>query len=154
VAELAGMVQLWLDSGRPGCEKPARHSTSQAWAATMDAVLRLSSFDGFLTNFEESAHAFDPRYELMLDVIAEHRGKPAVAAAGWVERLEGLLADRFKDRRGSPKSARAKATIVGNLFREYLDTRFVVEGRGWRLVRTYPEGEGRKPAYHIDEVGS
>jgi len=154
VAELAGMVQLWLDSGRPACEKPARHSTSQVWASTLDGILRLSGFDGFLTNFEESAHAFDPRYELMLDIVAEHRGKSPAPAAVWVDRLQEQLADRFKDRRGNPKSTRARSTIVGNLFREYLDTRFVVEGQGWRLVRTFPEGEARKPAYHFEEVGA
>jgi hypothetical protein len=150
VAELAGLVNAWIEVGKPGCEKPAMHSTSQAWAATIDAILRLSGFDGFLTNFEESAHAFDPRYELMLDIITEHRGKPAAPAAGWVERLDEQLGERFRDRRGNAKSARAKSTIVGNLFREYLDTRFVVEGKSWHLVRSYPEGEKRKPAYHFE----
>ncbi len=152
VAELAGMVQAWLDCGRPRCEQPAKHSTSQTWASTMDAILRLSAFDGFLTNFEESAHAFDPRYELMLDVVREHHGGSAASAAEWVKRLEELLGDRFKDRRGNPKSARSKSTIVGNLFREYLDTRFVVDGTSWRLARSYPEGEGRKPVYEFEEV--
>ena len=152
VAELAGMVKVWIEMGKPGCEKPAMHSTSQDWAATIDAILRLSGFDGFLTNFEESAHAFDPRYELMLDIITEHHGADAAPAAGWVERLDEQLGERFRDRRGNPKSTRAKATIVGNLFREYLDTRFVVDGQGWRLVRSYPEGEKRKPAYHFEGV--
>jgi len=152
VAELAGMVKAWLEAGRPECEAPAQHSTSQLWAGTMDGILRLSGFDGFLTNFEESAHAFDPRYELMLDVAAAHHGRRASAAAGWVEALEELLADRFKDRRGNPKSARAKSTIVGNLFREYLDTEFTVGDRKWRLVRSYPEGEKRKPTYGFEVV--
>ena len=154
VAELAGMVQVWLDAGRPDCDAPAKHSTSQPWARTIDAILRLSGFDGFLTNFDESAHAFDPRYDLMLDIITAHQGKGPAPAASWVEWLEDLLADRFMDRRGQPKSARSKATIVGNLFRDYLDTRFVVHGERWRLSRTYPEGERRKPAYQIVKVTS
>ena len=120
----------------------------------MDAILRLSAFDGFLTNFEESAHAFDPRYELMLDIVREHRRAEAAPAAAWVGRLEDLLADRFKDRRGNPKSARSKSTIVGHLFREYVDTRFTVAGAAWRLARTYPDGEGQKPAYAFEEVSS
>jgi hypothetical protein len=70
-----------------------------------------------------------------------------------VERLEEQLGERFRDRRGNAKSTRAKSTIVGNLFREYLDTSFVVESKSWRLVRTYPEGEKRKPAYHFEGGG-
>jgi len=152
VAELAGMVKAWLDAGRPECESPAQHSTSQLWAGTMDGILRLSGFDGFLSNFEESAHAFDPRYELMLDVAAAHHGHRPSAAAGWVEVLGELFADRFTDRRGNSKSARAKSTIVGNLFREYLDTEFTVGGQKWRLARSYPEGEKRKPSYGFEVV--
>jgi len=154
VAELAGMVKAWLDAGRPECEEPAQHSTSQLWAGTMDGILRLSGFDGFLTNFEESAHAFDPRYELMLDIASAHHGKAPTAAGGWVAVLEEILVDRFKDRRGNPRSARSKSTIVGNLFREYLDVEFTVGAGTWRLARTYPDGEKRKPVYGFDEVTS
>ena len=153
VAELAGMVRRWLDEGRPACEKPARHSTSQLWASTMDAVLRLSGFDGFLSNFEESTHAFDPRYELMLEIAQEHVGQPAGTAAEWAERLAGnVMEERFEDRHGNPRSSRSRATIMGSLFGEYLDTRFVVADRRHRLVREYPEGERRKPTYRFVEV--
>jgi len=154
VAELAGMVRIWLDSGRPACERPAQHSTSQPWATTIDAILRLSGFDGFLTNFEESAHAFDPRYELMLDIAQEHHDRPPSPAGTWTGWLETLLEDRFKDRRGNPKSARSRSTIVGNLFGEYLGSRFTVGSHAYRLVKSYPDGEGRKPAYHFEQVGS
>jgi len=152
VAELAGMVAAWLEAGRPACEEPAQHSTSQVWAATMDGILRQSGLQGFLTNFEESTHAFDPRYELMLDIAVAHHGRRPGSAAEWVEPLEELLAERFKDRRGNPRSARSKATLVGNLFREYLDVAFDLGERRVRLVRAYPEGEKRKPTYGFEVV--
>ena len=152
VAELAGMVAAWLEADRPRFEDPAQHSTSQLWAATMDAILRLSGFEGFLSNFEESTHAFDPRFELMLDVAAAHHGRKAAAAGEWVAVLEDLLADRFKDRRGNPRSARSKSTIVGNLFREYVDVQFDLGEKRVRLVREYPEGQKRKPAYGFEVV--
>ena len=90
---------------------------------------------------------------------------PGLAIAVWVARrdffgevlpptavLGELFADRFTDRRGNSKSARAKSTIVGNLFREYLDTEFTVGGQKWRLARSYPEGEKRKPSYGFEVV--
>ncbi len=153
VGELVGMVSRWLAASRPGCEAPARHSTSQRWASTIDAILRLSGFDGFLSNFEESSHAFDPRYDLVLEIAREHHGKPAANAAEWAELLAGnIMEDRFRDRNGNQKSARARATTMGSLFGEYLDERFVADGRRFRLVREYPEGEGRKPSYRFEEV--
>jgi hypothetical protein len=55
------VVLAWVAAGRPPSESPARHSTSQRWTETIDAILRLGAFDGFLENFEASEHAFDPR---------------------------------------------------------------------------------------------
>jgi hypothetical protein len=60
VGEMADTARTWLDQDRPGCENPARHSTSQLWASTLDAILRFAGFNGLLTNFKGSAHAFDP----------------------------------------------------------------------------------------------
>ena len=152
IGELAGMVGAWLEAGRPACEEPARHSTSQTWAATMDAILRRSGLEGFLSNFEASTHAFDPKYELMLEVALAHHGRRHGYAAEWVGPLEGLLVERFTDRRGQAKSARSKATIVGNLFREYVDVVFDLGERSVRLVRAFPEGEKRKPTYGFEVV--
>ncbi len=152
LGELAGMVQAWVDAGRPECEQPARHSTNQRWAATMDAILRLGGFDGFLTNMEESEHAFDPRYQLMLEIAREHHARRPGSASAWVEWLEPILEDRFKDRRGNPRSARSKATIVGAMFRDYLDASFTVEGRRFELVRAYPGGPTHAPTYAFEGV--
>ena len=152
VAELAGMVVAWVTAGRPDCERPARHSTGQAWAGTMDAILRLSGFDGFLTNFDESEHAFDPQYQLMLDICAEHRARPPSTAAQWADWLADPLAERFRDRNGNEKSTRGKATVVGRLFTGYLDAGFAVDGRRYELVRDYPEGSTRSATYRFREV--
>lgn len=149
LGELAGMVLAWVQAGKPECDEPARYSTSQAWAATIDAILRTSAYDGFLTNFEASEHAYDPRYQVMLEVAQLHHAKPAATSAEWVERLkDGPLEDRFKDRRGNPKSARACSTIVGSLFTEYLDARFSVDGKAYELARAYPHW----PTYVFKQV--
>jgi hypothetical protein len=152
VGELAGMVRAWLDAGRPECEEPARHSTGQRWAATIDAILRLAGFDGFLTNFEASEHAFDERYQLVEEIARERHGDAPASAAAWVERLGEVLEDRFRDRRGNPKSAKARATIVGSLFRDYVDGRFPVDGRVFLLERAFPEGPTHPPVYGFREV--
>ncbi|MBN1320526.1 MAG: hypothetical protein JXA87_06775, partial [Thermoleophilia bacterium] len=148
----AGMVQAWLDARRPECEAPARHSTGQRWAATMDAILRLAGFDGFLTNFEASEHAFDARYQVVEAIAQEHHLRPPATAAAWVAWLGEILEDRFKDRRGNPKSARACATIVGSLLRDYVDARFPVGERTFLLERAFPEGPTHQPTYGFREV--
>ena len=155
LGELAGMVLAWVQAGKPECDEPARHSTSQSWAATIDAILRTSAYDGFLTNFEASEHAYDPRYQVMLEVAQLHHAKPPATSAEWVERLkDGPLEDRFRDRRGNPKSARACSTIVGSLFTEYLDARFSVDGKAYELARAYPNGPTRSPTYAFKQVPS
>lgn len=155
VAELATLVQVWLDLWRPTFPSPARHSTNQAWASTLDAILRANGLTGFLSNFEASLHEYDPGWELMLEVAATHRDQPAAHAAEWVTRLERSgHTDRFKDRSGRERSPRAKATIVGTLFGEYLDTVFTVGEWAVRLERHWPEGRDHKPAYCFSSVPS
>ena len=153
VAELAGMVQAWVNAGRPRCESPARHSTSQAWAATMDGILRLSGFDGFLTNFDESTHAFDPNWEAMMDACQRFQTARFAPASEWAERLaEGPLEERFTDRRGNIKSKRSRSTIVGHLFRSYLGEQLELDGKSFFLVAEHPRGKSNPPVYGFREV--
>ncbi|MEO0605147.1 MAG: hypothetical protein AAF211_27200, partial [Myxococcota bacterium] len=84
LGELAGMVARWLEAGRPVPEDVARHSTSQAWASTMDGILRHAGLEGFLSNLEAAEHAFDPRYQLVQEIAVGERARPAATAAGWV----------------------------------------------------------------------
>ncbi|MCB9779712.1 MAG: hypothetical protein H6742_14200 [Alphaproteobacteria bacterium] len=125
LGELAGMVRSWVEAGRPMPEHPARHSTSQRWAATIDAILRHAGMPGFLSNFEESEHAFDPDYAAVRDVAAAHHDDGFHTAGEWAEVLvDGPLSDKLRDRRGDPKPPRARATIVGQLLGQYLDETF------------------------------
>jgi hypothetical protein len=143
VGELLGLVQRWLDDGRPLAVVPARHSTGQRWASTIDGILAHAGLPGFLSNFEDSEHAFDPKYAVMLEIVRAHRGQPARTPGEWAAVLGDVLEDRFKDRHGEDRSERARATIVGALFSEYADARFEIDGEAWRLVREWPEGVGR-----------
>jgi hypothetical protein len=152
LGELAGMVLRWVRAGRQIPDDAAEHSTSQTWAATIDGILRSGGFDGFLSNFEASEHLFDPRYALMAEVVQQHRGKGPLTPANWVPLLENVLEERFRDGRGNAKSARAKATVVGGLFTDYLDARFDVDGTEFAVVRGYPEGTGKSPTYAIRPV--
>jgi hypothetical protein len=149
-----GLEQLveWVRAGRPIPEDAAEHSTNQTWAATIDAILRSAGFDGFLSNFDASEHLFDPRYALVAEIVREHHGKGPLAPARWVPLLESVLEERFRDGRGNAKSARAKATLVGGLFTDYLDARFEVDGAEFAVVREYPEGTGKSPTYAIRKV--
>ena len=125
LGELSGMVRGWVEAGRPMPKDPARHSTSQKWAATIDAILRHAGMTGFLSNFEESEHAFDPDYAAVRDVAASHHGDGFHTAGEWaVALVHGALSDKLRDRRGDPKPPRAQATLVGQLFGQYLDETF------------------------------
>lgn len=147
-------VLAWVGAGRPVCESPAKHSTSQPWAETIDAILRMGAFDSFLTNFERSEHAFDPRYELMAEVAREHHQRGLLQSAEWVPHIETMFEERFRDRRGQVRSARAKATIVGSMFSEYLGTRFELDDRLVEIVRDWPQGTRRSAAYGFKQVSA
>lgn len=149
LAELIGMVQRWMGDGKPLAEVPARHSTGQRWAGTIDGILAHAGLPGFLSNFEASEHAFDPKYALMLEIVRGFAGRAAMTPAGWAEVLGEILEDKFRDRGGQQRSARSKATIVGALFTEYSDARFDVDGTSYRLVREWPEGTGRSATWSI-----
>lgn len=125
LGELAGMVRAWVEAGRPMPEDPARHSTSQRWAATIDAILRHAGMPGFLSNFAESEHAFDPDYAAVRDMAATHHADGMHTAREWAEILVcGALSEKLRDRRGEPKSQKAQETIVGLLLGQYLDETF------------------------------
>jgi hypothetical protein len=149
LSELVGLVQRWIEAGKPLAEVPARHSTGQRWAASIDGILAFGGMPGFLSNFEASEHAFDPKYEVMLDIVRGFRGREAMTAGQWAGVLGDVLEDRFKDRNGQMRSARARATIVGALFSEYADATFEVDGVGYRLVREWPEGTGRPAVWGV-----
>ena len=152
VAELSAMVVRWQDGGGEIPDNAARHSTSRPWARTIDAILWFNGLEGFLTNFEASMHAFDPDFDRMREICAAHNGQAPATASEWAELLKDrLMEDRFKDRRGNFKPARSMATIMGTLFKAYLDASFEVEGRAWRLVQSYPRGPTHSALYHFEE---
>lgn len=153
VGELLGLVLRWMEAGKPLAEVPARHSTGHRWAATIDGILAHAGLPGFLSNFEASEHAFDPKYAVMLDIVRTFAGRQPMTPGEWAGVLGELLEDRFKDRGGQPRSERAKATIVGALFTEYSDARFEVDGVSYRMVREWPEGSGRSAVWGIVASG-
>ncbi|MES2645076.1 MAG: hypothetical protein V4850_36655 [Myxococcota bacterium] len=148
IAELAGMVDAWLQGGQVIPDGAATHSTNRRWAATMDAILRGVGFDGFLSNFADSQHAFDADYDLLVDVCAAHHADPPRTAGEWAAVLRpGVLAEKLADSRGNPRPTRAQATIVGQLFGAYLDgTTFPVGDDRYRLRRDVPR-KGHPPTY-------
>lgn len=150
VAELAGMVMAWLQAGRPRPQSPAKHSTSNAWATTIDAILAHSGRGRFLDGYEAAMAAFDPNHEWMSEVAramvaAEHC--PAYTDA-WVSRIElAGLAERFKDKNGRDRTPRAKATILGALFNEYAGKTFTYPEGSIKLTQDFPRGPTAKPLY-------
>ena len=81
---------------RPLAVVPARHSTGHRWAATTGRILAHAGMPGFLSNFEASEHAFDPKYEVMLDIVRAHHAREPMTAGQWAGVLGDALEDRFK----------------------------------------------------------
>jgi hypothetical protein len=118
------------------------------WAATLEAILEYAGIPGFLSNLEAVDRALGPRYAQLLEVLKDYRDAPPVSCTDWVERLRHSgLEERFIDRHGQPKTARACATLVGSLFSDKLDATFDLDGEVWRLERTFPDGPTHSPVY-------
>lgn len=148
LAELAGMIFKRLETGRLEIEKPARHSISQTWAESMDGILRCSGFHGFLDNFDESEHAFDPDYALLIDICESHHAKPLLTPSEWAAILiDDALSGRLRNRKGDPKPKRAQQTIVGTFLSAYVDVPIKTEELGsFRLV-CQENGAGHSKQY-------
>jgi len=93
-------------------------------------------------NFASSEHAFDPKYAMLAERAREFVGEPPMSTSGWASKVEPWLAERFVGRGGVPKSDRARSTIVGRLFGEYLGVEL---GAGVKLHRAYPDGQTHSP---------
>lgn len=152
LAELAGMVERWVKAGKPQVEDPATHSISQTWAGTIDSILRLSGYNGFLSNFDESEHAFDPNYSLMVEICEVHKDQLPQTAGEWADLLvDDELESKLKDRKGNPKTKRSQSTIIGNLFNQYLDTPIQLDSGTYSIVRE-DMGKGHSPKYSFERT--
>lgn len=150
LGELAGMIRAWVEAGRPMPKDAARHSTSQKWAATIDAILRHAGLLGFLSNFSASEHAFDPEFEVVQDIAAEHHDLESCTAEDWASVLSnGNLVEKLRDHRGTLKSIRSRATIVGRLFSSYANTTFETPAGRFVLVQHTPR-KGHKSVYGFE----
>lgn len=125
LSELAGMFDRWVRAGQPFPKESATHSVSSRWAATIDAVLQHSGYCGFLTNLDEST--FNPEFELMSEICSAHWGEE-MTSSGWAAVLvEDILKPQLTEN-DKPKSDRAQATIVGQLFNRFVGRIFDVNG--------------------------
>ena len=148
VAELAGMVTAWLSAGRPLAPNPAKHSTSNLWAKSIDAILHHAGRGRLLENYDAVMQQYDPNHEWMLDVALKMWDYPPGSASDWVIRLEHHgITDRFKDKFGRDRETRAKATILGALLNEYAGKAFV--GSDGTVVQLIQEmnAHTKKPLY-------
>lgn len=147
LAELAGMVESWLAAEKPMPVTPARHSTDQCWAETIDGVLQHAGFEGFLSNLSESEHAFDEDYDALRDVCAAHHGDGFHTSAEWAAVLvDGALRERLRDPRGNALSPKSQSTRVGQLFSPYLDEAFTVDD-GVFVLREHVPRKGHPSIY-------
>lgn len=153
IAELAGMVDSWLDGGRWLPEKPARHSVSQTWATTIDAILQVNGYRGFMENFDDSERAFDSDYEALHEICEEFHSEPPSPPAAWAGKLRsaGLLEDRLKQG-GFYKSERAQATTVGTLFNAYLGRHFEIDAGTYKLMSNQRKRGHKSNQYWFERV--
>lgn len=149
VGELAGLITAWLEAGQPWPKDPARHSTSNTWAGTIDAILAFHGLGRFLVGYDDAMNQLDAGYEWMAEVAARVFDFPPAHAADWVIRIEQAgFSDRFKDKFGRERNARSKAILLGSIFNEYAGKLFALEdGRRVKLVQQFPRGTMHKAIY-------
>ena len=97
--------------GRPMSSRPAQHSVSNEWAATIDAILQFNGYRGFLTNFDEATSEADPDYHAFVEVCAECYDEPRRPRLEWAQHVtdRGLLREQLVDpSSGFPKPPRAQ----------------------------------------------
>jgi hypothetical protein len=143
---LAGMVQAWLDAGRPLRDPAPRHSTNDAWAATIDGVLLLAGYDGFLANFDTVRAATDARFGQVLTVAEELWQDGPAHAAEWVARIDAAGIPGLWTADATP---RARETRLAGLLRSYTDHLFVVCAGTFRLTITENHG---KAVYAFERI--
>jgi hypothetical protein len=154
LGELAGMVQRWVERGRPA--GPQRHRCRR-WAATIGGVLGVAGLgDHFLANVAEAEAAMDQGL-LDLATLAEHavrkgeaelhvdagadpsgKGKPA---GYWAEVAgeAGVLREKLAE----CSSTKARATLVGTFLGGKVDRTVPVEVGDAPRQATLRKREGR-----------
>ena len=85
IGELVGMVQRWVRAGCPIPEDVATHTVSSRWAATIDGILGVNGYQGFLSNFDDSEQAFDSDYEAVAAVCAAFKWHTPATATAWAQ---------------------------------------------------------------------
>lgn len=142
LGELAGMVERWVQRGRPVAARPHR---CEAWAATIGGILDAGGLGGpFLGNVTEAEAAMDQDLQALAALAEQVAAKgpaQALAAAGddvagkgvspadWVPIFAEAEVDRDKL---AAMQARGKATTVGS---------FLAAKLGRSAVVTTDEGE-------------
>ena len=131
------MVQWWIKAGCPIPEDAATHTVSNRWASTIDGILRVNGYHGFLSNFDDSEQAFDTDYAAVAGVAAQCNRVEPTTATGWAKKLQHteLLGGRLRDEHGKLKPLHARATMIGSLFNRYVGRTFQADGREYRLRR-------------------
>jgi hypothetical protein len=161
LGELAGMVQRWVEQGRP--EGSHRHRCRR-WAATIGGILEVAGLGGhFLGNVAEAEAAMDQSL-LDLATLAEHvvkngqedlylacgvdpsgKGKPA---GHWADVAgdAGVLRDKLAECSGE----KARATLIGTFLGGKVGRTVSIEAAEAPCQATLRkrEGRGRVRAYY------
>jgi len=150
LAALLGMVHSWNEAGRPPAAHPARHTVSQAWAATIDAILQHADFPGFLANFEDAQQELDPEYQTLRELLAA-RNEVARTPSEWALWVEKHIPESSIATAIAKMATRGKATYLGRLL-AYLENRTIKDnGVIYRLTSKDPTGH-RSRTYHVESV--
>jgi len=147
LGDLVGVIQGWLEAGRPG--GPAVGDTSVH--AAESAALAILRFHGLQVSPAPPIRQdpADADLDRLLEAALVHAESGPATAATWVERLEAsghanLLRSPLGDR-----TARGKATWLGKVFGARIGMPLEVSNGRFELVRHFPRGAQGKPLYEF-----
>lgn len=138
LAELASMVDAWIQAGRPAPTYECTHSTAPLWAQTMAGILEVNGFTGLLSNYADSTKAFDPRYQLVCELAAATVGEETRLIGQWIQRITaGGMSDALGlEGRNIKRTPKQQEQTINTLFRDFEDQILTTEVGPIMLVRS------------------
>lgn len=162
LGELFGLVEWWKSRGRP---RGTRRHRCEYWAQTVGGILEACGFPEFLGNAAEAAAEFNTelselaavaewvvrggdaaaytrlRDQQQEEATAEPPASPGLAATDWLNAFRGARVE--SERLEAAKSARSRATIIGNFLARMVDREVPIEAEGRTATARLRSATGR-----------
>lgn len=156
-AERWGMIQRWVEAGKPLDESVAHYPMS-VWAKTIGGILQVNGFKDFLGNFSATRAAADPIREAISILAFHSAGKPLRAGTLATKAVgQGLAKTLLVG--ADPANTAACERLMGVVLKPYVGETFTAvtssEKITYRLKKESKRWDTGSPHYRytFEEIG-